>query len=110
VTSSDYARIYWYFEPGQYYFGFDTENVVTVGSSQQHTLHVTGDEDFYRLDLSAVTTGTNITITAGRDAQKSPPGSHFYLFEENGTQLMMQWGHLGVASAPLPSPTLVSIT
>jgi len=135
VTSSDYARIYWYFEPGQYYlrvvpdsangdatdltinehvgvhpgpddyealndFGFDTENVVTVGSSQQHTLHVTGDEDFYRLDLSAVTAGTDITITAGRDAQKSPPGSRFYLFEENGTQLMMEWGHLGVASAP----------
>ncbi len=43
-------------------FGFDTENIVAVGSSQQHTLHVTGDEDFYRLNLSAVTVGTEITI------------------------------------------------
>ena len=79
--------------------GFNTENEIVPGASQQHTLHVTGDEDFYKLDLSGVTAGTDVLITAGRDAQKSPPGTRFFLYDGNESLIIEEWGFNGTASA-----------
>lgn len=78
---------------------FSTQNLLTPGTQQSHTLHVTGDEDHYALDLNTVATNTNIVITAGRDGQKSPPGVRFYLYDSEQGLVLEEWGFNGTATA-----------